>query len=171
MCSVVTPWAKDEKWSLIGANKTSTLTAMLQATKLKEDTDDGRSPELHLYLDPGCSYKIEVQSNLAKMWGQMVRFYAYTLLGPFVVAACMLTLVQQLKAAAASADGHCPSFYSIVSSKVTPISVVMPSKILTALAGTAALAPHVAVTDFTKLQDNVRMRKDGAIFRSFTTRT
>ncbi len=67
------------------------------------------------------------------------------------MAACLLTLVQQLKLL--SKEGHCPSFLSVVSTRVTPISVVLPSKLLSAMLSSGFVASYFPATDLVKLQE------------------
>ncbi len=67
-----TGWYHDTVYRLIGPNATSTITAMLQ---LPPPSGEERSPEVHLYLNPACQFKVEVQANLPRMWGQMVIAY------------------------------------------------------------------------------------------------
>ncbi len=77
LMSYVTHWADDSTWEGVGDNVTSTITAMLQ-TPASEVMEGGgaeqqsRNPEVQLMLSPTCQYKVEIQSNLPKMWGQMV---------------------------------------------------------------------------------------------------
>ena len=177
LMSFVTHWADDATWEGVGDNVTSTITAMLQTPASEVMEGDGaeqqsRNPEVQLMLSPTCQYKVEIQSNLPKMWGQMVgmssdwaisffntylpippffqiRFYAPLML-PLTVVACLLTLVQQLLQF--HKMGSFPSFLSISTSRVTPISVVMPSKILSAVLSSAYLASLAPVTDFVRLQ-------------------
>ncbi len=141
-------WANDATYRLIGPNVTTTMTAMLQTPR--PPGDDVRNPEVHLYLNPSCQFKVEVQANLPSMWGQIVRFYA-TLVPSMTMAACLLTVVQQLKLLAK--DGQCPSFLSVVTTRVTPISVVLPSKILSAALGAGFAARYAPVTDLARLQE------------------
>ena len=80
---------------------------------------------MQIYLNPSCRYRIEIQSNLPAMFGQIVRFYAPMIL-PFSIAVVMVTLSQQLKAM--EAEYVVPSFLGVISKKVTPMSVVMPGR-------------------------------------------
>jgi len=148
----VTPWAEDTTQSLIGPNMTSKLTARLQTPRPNGEKQYVQDPEMHLYLSPKCQYRIEVQSNLPGMWGQIVRFYAPLLL-PFSVAVVLLTLTQQLKTLAT--DGYCPSFVTVIATRVTPISVIMPSKLISMAVSTAFLSQYLPKTDYVRLTEEV----------------
>jgi glycosylphosphatidylinositol deacylase len=148
----VTPWANDSYQTLIGPNVTNKLTARLQSTKPAGDDQYFRDSEMHLHLSPTCQYRLQIQVNLPRMWGQIVRFYAPLLL-PFSAAVVLLTLTQQLKALAL--DGYCPSFLTVITSRVTPISVVMPSKLLSFLVSTAFASQFIPKTDYTRLTEEV----------------
>ena len=102
-----TAWDRDATQTLIGTkNMTNALTARLQSTRPK-DGRYFRNPEMQVYLNPSCRYRIEIQSNLPAMFGQIVRFYAAMIL-PFSIAVVMVTLSQQLKAL--DAEYTVPSF-------------------------------------------------------------
>lgn len=144
----VTPWANDATQTLIQPSGATKLTARLQSMKPKEGYY--RNPEMQLYLNPTCRYRISIQSNIPRMWGQMVRFYAPMIL-PMCVAVLLLCLVQQLKLL--QAEGYCPALVTVMKDRVTPISVVMPSRLLAALLGTSVLADLVPANDLAYLAD------------------
>ena len=87
------------------------------------------------------------------MWAQIARFYA-PMLPQLVLAVAMVTFSQQLKQL--DADGYCPSFVTVVASRVTPVSVVMPGRLLAAILGTATLSQVVPINDFSRLAQQVR---------------
>jgi len=153
----VTPWANDATHTFIGGiNMTHSMAARLQTPKPASEEEYFRAPEMHLFLPPTCQYSIQIQSNLIRMWGQIVRFYAPLLL-PFSLAVVILTVSQQLRVLAT--DGECPSFLTVVTTRVTPMSVVMPSKVLSLLASTAFLSYYLPKTDYVKLADEVSTLK------------
>ena len=80
---------------------------------------------MQIYLNPSCRYRIEIQSNLPAMFGQIVRFYSPMVL-PLSIAVVIVTLSQQLKTL--EADYIVPPFLGVISKKVTPMSVVMPGR-------------------------------------------
>ena len=79
---------------------------------------------MQVYLNPSCRYRIEIQSNLPAMFGQIVRFYAAMIL-PFSIAVVMVTLSQQLKAL--EAEYTVPSFLGDESKYSTTLIVRAPS--------------------------------------------
>ena len=146
-----TAWDRDATQTLIGTkNMTNALTARLQSTRPK-DGRYFRNPEMQVYLNPSCRYRIEIQSNLPAMFGQIVRFYAAMIL-PFSIAVVMVTLSQQLKAL--EAEYEVPSFLGVIAKKVTPMSVVMPGRILSSLLSAAVIAPYVPRTDFVRIAES-----------------
>lgn len=146
-----TAWDRDATQTLIGTkNMTNALTARLQSTRPKDGVYY-RNPEMQVYLNPACRYRIEIQSNLPAMFGQIVRFYAAMVL-PFSIAVVMVTLSQQLKAL--EAEYAVPSFLGVISKKVTPMSVVMPGRILSSILSAAAIAPYVPRTDFVRIAES-----------------
>ena len=146
-----TAWDRDATQAIIGTkNMTNSLVARLQTTRPK-DGRFYRNPEMQVYLNPSCRYRIEIQSNLPAMFGQIVRFYAPMIL-PFSIAVVMVTLSQQLKAI--EAEYAVPSFLGVISKKVTPMSVVMPGRILSSLLSAAVIAPYVPRTDFVRIAES-----------------
>ncbi len=146
---MVTPWARDATQALIEGNATTQLVARLQSPRPK-DGAYYRNPEMRVYLNPSCRYKIEIQSSLPAMFGQIARFYG-PMLVPLSIAATLVTLSQQLRGL--ESDYAMPSFLTTLSKKVTPVSVVMPGRILSSLLSMGAIAVYVPATDFVRLVD------------------
>jgi len=147
----VTPWANDAIHAFIGSvNITHTLIAHLQTPK-QDSQDYFRSPEMQLFLPPTCQYKVQMQVNFTLMWGQIARFYGQLLL-PMSLAVILLTMAQQLRTLAI--DGECPSFLSVLTT-VTPISVVISSKMIATLISSTPLDRYLPKTDYERLNEEV----------------
>jgi hypothetical protein len=127
---------------------TNEITARLQTPKPTDGESYYPNPEVQIYLNPSCRYQIEIQASLPSMFGQIARFYAPMLL-PLSIAAILVTLSQQLKSL--ETDYAAPSFLSTITKKVTPVSVVMPGRILSSMLSVAAIAAYVPTTDFVRL--------------------
>eukprot|EP00095_Tigriopus_kingsejongensis_P011682 maker-scaffold59_size442576-snap-gene-3.32 protein:Tk11682 transcript:maker-scaffold59_size442576-snap-gene-3.32-mRNA-1 annotation:"gpi inositol-deacylase" len=151
MMRFVTPWAQDVTQSLIAHNDTAQLTARLQMPKSPAlIADNPGNPRLDILLNPNCRYSIEIQSAVHKMWGQIVRFYSPMVL-PLMIAVLVVALTFQLKDL--EKTGECSFLLSVLTSQVTPMSVVMPGRLLGYLVSTAAVAQFVPLTDFQRLTD------------------
>eukprot|EP00094_Tigriopus_californicus_P008865 TCALIF_08546-PA protein Name:"Similar to PGAP1 GPI inositol-deacylase (Homo sapiens)" AED:0.00 eAED:0.00 QI:577/1/0.66/1/0.5/0.33/3/0/965 len=148
---LVTPWAYDATQTLIAHNETSRLTAKLQVTKPSDLGTDPINPRLDILLNPNCQYSIEIQSAVHKMWGQMVRFYAPMII-PLSIAVLLLALTYQLKAM--EAENHCSFILSVLTTQVSPISVVMPGRLVGYVTSTAFLAKFLPISDFQRLNDS-----------------
>lgn len=147
----VTPWANDATQKLIAHNETSRLTAKLQITKPSNFDGEAINPRVDILLNPDCQYSIEIQSAVHKMWGQMIRFYAPMIL-PLSIAVLLVSLTFQLKAL--DTENQCSFILSVLSSQVTPISVVMPGRLVGYIASTAFLAKFLPMSDFQRLTDS-----------------
>ena len=101
LARLVTPSADDVTQTLIGFNQTHSIVARLQSPRLPNpDKEFVKNPEVLLYLNPTCQYRVEVRSNLGEMWSQIVRFYA-PMMSTMVMAVALVTFSQQLKQLAA----------------------------------------------------------------------
>ena len=150
---MITPWSRDSTQTLVVSNMTNMLTARLQTPRPKKGYFP--NPEVRLYLDPACRYKIEIQSTLPGMWGQIVRFYLPMLL-PLSVSVLLVTLAQQLRSF--DSEGNFPDFISTITTKVSPMSAVLPSRLLGSLLGMSLISAYVPMTD------PQRMALDGTDF-------
>ncbi len=151
---MMTPWANDAVYVAVGGMGKSKITTRLQAIRpASGETYAGQNPEVHLFLSPGCSYKLEINANVPAMWGQMVRFYAPMLLS-FSLGVLMLSLAQQLRFM--EKEKTFPSLSEVIKTRVTPISVVLPSRIIATMLASATVAPFVMRNDYQLLSAKVR---------------
>ena len=145
----VTPWARDATQSLLFPNTTNTLPARLQTPRPTDHaTKFYNNPEMHIYLNPSCRYEIEIQSSLPRMWGQIIAYYGPMLL-PLTTAVILLTFAMQLRDF--HKEGYCPAFMGIVTTKVSPMSVILPSKLLGSIVSSATLAAIFPITDYARV--------------------
>ncbi|XP_023347047.1 GPI inositol-deacylase [Eurytemora carolleeae] len=102
-----TPWANTTTQVLIGQgiNFTNTLTAKLMSSKTSAVPAD-LHPQVHLYLDPACSYSVHIQASLPQMMGQLVRYYAPLIL-PF--SSCILILILAFQMRRFETEKYCKS--------------------------------------------------------------
>lgn len=125
----ITPWANDDTQVLLGndmtlGNFTNTVSAKLQ-TPRPEGLDPSVHPQVHMYLNPSCTYSITIQSSMPQIMGQIIRFYAPMLL-PFMVSALIMVLAFQLRRM--EGDKYCRSTILILVTSVSPINIVLPSR-------------------------------------------
>ena len=128
LARLVTPWSSDVEHSLLarqGDNtSTNTITARIQASR---PTNVTSLPAVELFLDPACRYTVKIQPSMPSIMGQMVRFYS-PLLIPCMVAINILILAFQFRRL--ESDQFCQSTLLTLLTAVSPINVVLPSKML-----------------------------------------
>ena len=128
LASFVTPWSHDVTFSLLGRPgdniSSNSVTARMQTTKPVNFTE---LPRVDLYLDPACQYTIKIYPSIMSMMGQMVRFYAPMLL-PCMAAVNILILAFQFRRI--ESDKFCQSTILTLLTAVSPINVVLPSRLL-----------------------------------------
>ena len=128
LASFVTPWSKDISHALLGRtgekNFTNSVVARLQTSLPVNSTD---LPRVDLLLDPACVYTVKIQPSIVSMMGQVVRFYAPMLL-PCMSAVVILILAFQFRRI--ESDMFCQSTIFTLITAVSPINVVLPSKML-----------------------------------------
>lgn len=140
-------WAADSTSNLIGFNMTNKLLARL-ATPKPSMGDPSHKTEVLLYLNPNCRYRVSVRPSLRAMWGQIVRYYLFMLL-PFAISATIMVLVNQVKLL--EQEGAAYAAHKILWSQMSPVSCVMPAKLLAAVLTLESLSKYVPETDFFKL--------------------
>ena len=128
LASFVTPWSRDVSHALLGRpgdnTSANSVIARLQTSKPVNTTD---LPRVDLLLDPACVYTVKIQPSLVSMMGQVVRFYSPMLL-PCMSAVTILILAFQFRRI--ESDLFCQSTVFTLITSVSPINVVLPSKML-----------------------------------------
>ena len=125
----VTPWSPDAVHALLGrpgeAELTNSVVARLQTSRPANSSAE--PPRVELLLDPACQYAVRVQPSIVAMMGQMVRFYAPLLL-PCMAAVNILIIAFQFRRM--ESDRFCQSTVFTLVTAVSPINVVLPSRML-----------------------------------------
>ena len=69
-----TPWAMDSTQTLLGqgGNFTNSITAKLQTARPEGSNDTTATPQIHLFLDPACTYRVTVRAAFPEKMGQLV---------------------------------------------------------------------------------------------------
>jgi glycosylphosphatidylinositol deacylase len=152
MARFITPWANDATQVLLGQgqNFTNSITAKLQTPRPVGSNDSVETPQVHFYLDPACTYTIKVSPSIPKMMGQMVRYYA-PLLFPCISAVIILVLAFQMRRIEGSR--YCQSTILTLMTAVSPVNVVLPSRMVAYLCALGPLAAIIPKTDIQILQD------------------
>lgn len=95
----VVPWAKEDTFFHIeypltsrGFPKETRMPIQVQSGVGRKE---GPPPQLHLYLDPECSYELEAQPEWTPSLGQMMRRYV-TMVPSYAVAITLAVLAEQL---------------------------------------------------------------------------
>jgi glycosylphosphatidylinositol deacylase len=146
---LVNSWASDSTHALLGSNMTNRLTAKLPTPKTAAEANNSRS-EVLVYLNPDCRYAISIRPHLGEMFGQIVRYY-YTMILPAATSIVLMLLVNQLKLL--DKEGQVYGCHKILWSQVSPMSAVMPARLLSAVVSTAFLAAFLPDTDLKLLAD------------------
>jgi len=110
------------------------------------------------YLNPSCVYSIGVRPAIPEMWGQIVRYY-YPMMLSFMTSVTMMVLANQLKLVGepdkTSPEPKFHSFFVVLGSKVSPMSAVMPCRLLAAILSSAMVASKLPfVTDFALMTES-----------------
>ena len=121
-------WALDQSYALLGANVSNTIVTKLLTPKTSL-IKDPRS-EVTLYLDQDCRYAISVRPDLSEMFAQIVRFY-YPMVLPLSLSIILMIISNQLKIL--EHEGIMYPCHQILWSQVSPISSVMPARLLMTL--------------------------------------
>eukprot|EP00092_Neocalanus_flemingeri_P010254 GFUD01011050.1.p1 GENE.GFUD01011050.1~~GFUD01011050.1.p1 ORF type:complete len:1057 (+),score=343.38 GFUD01011050.1:48-3218(+) len=147
----ITPWANDATQTLLGqgGNFTNSITAKLQSSRPPGSNDTTETPQVHFYLDPACTYTIKIYPSIPQMMGQMIRFYAPLLL-PCMVAVIILIIAFQMRRIESSQ--YCQSTLLTLLSAVSPVNVVLPSRMVAYLLALGPLAAIFPKTDIEILQ-------------------
>ena len=128
LARLVTPWSSDVTHVLLARpgdnSSTNTVTARLQSSR---PVNDSRLPAVQLFLDPACQYTVKIQPSIPSMMGQMVRYYT-PLLVPCLAAVNLLILAFQFRRM--ESDLYCQSTLLTLLTAVSPINVVLPSKLV-----------------------------------------
>eukprot|EP00090_Calanus_glacialis_P013911 TRINITY_DN2253_c0_g1_i7.p1 TRINITY_DN2253_c0_g1~~TRINITY_DN2253_c0_g1_i7.p1 ORF type:complete len:1052 (-),score=349.76 TRINITY_DN2253_c0_g1_i7:167-3322(-) len=148
----ITPWANDATQSLLGqgANFTNSITAKLQTSRPPGSNDTTETPQIHFYLDPACTYTIKVFPSIPQMMGQMIRFYAPLLL-PCMAAVIILILAFQMRRIESSQ--YCQSTLLTLMTAVSPVNVVLPSRMVAYILALGPLAAIIPKNDIQILQE------------------
>jgi len=126
----ITPWSSDVSYTLLAGMgqpsnlSSNSITARLQTTKPINNTD---VPRIDLFLDPSCQYNVKIYPSIVSMMGQMVRYYSQMLL-PSMTAVSILILAFQFRRI--ESDRFCQSTIMTLITAVSPINVVLPSKMV-----------------------------------------
>ena len=145
-------WANDATYALIGDNMTNAIVAKVSTPKPEVGLNETRTSEIQVYLDPKCRYAISIRSHLGQMFGQIVRFY-YPMLLPCMTSVVIMLITHQLKIL--DREGHIPACHKILWSQVSPISSVMPARLLSSLLSSAYFVAYFPETDFVKFFNRV----------------
>ena len=145
----ITPWSRDVSWSLLGRPgdnvSSNSVTARLQTPKPINTTTD--LPRVDLFLDPSCQYTVKIYPSIVSMMGQMVRFYSPMII-PCMAAVNILILAFQFRRI--ESDRWCQSSIMTLMTAVSPINVVLPSRLLAYLLTQVSAS---AGTDLNLIQD------------------
>ncbi|XP_072044327.1 GPI inositol-deacylase-like [Amphiura filiformis] len=87
------PWSKEDSFSVIPAREDNTLPLKVHSGQPAHDT---RLPQLLVYVNPRCQYKLEIHTAFGDMFGQLFRFHM-GLIPCFMVINCLLVLAFHLK--------------------------------------------------------------------------
>jgi len=149
----VTPWAADVTQVILGglgdSNFTNKISAKLQAARPTGSNDTLETPQVHLYLNPSCTYSVTIGASMPQMMGQMMRFYA-PLLIPCVVGVLVLIITFQMR----RIESHrfCQSPLLTLMACVSPMNVVLPSRLLSYVVTLVPAYFMLPPTDITLLQ-------------------
>ena len=83
-------------------------------------------------MDPDCRYALSIRPDLSEMFAQVVRFY-YPMILPLSLSIVLMIMANQLKIF--EYEGKVHSCHQILWSQVSPISSVMPARLLVTLLG------------------------------------
>jgi len=146
LARLVTPWSGEVVYTLLGRQGDNTTTNSLLARMMTARPPNNTELQfVELWLDPACRYSITVQPSLPAIMGQMVRFFSPMLLS-CSAAVAILVLAFQLRRI--DTDLFCRSTLFTLATVVSPINVVLPSRLLAYLLG------YVSVqTDIRSLQE------------------
>ena len=56
-----------------GGNFTNSISAKLHTARPEGSNDTIASPQIHLFLDPACTYRVTVRAAFPEMMGQLVK--------------------------------------------------------------------------------------------------
>jgi len=148
----ITPWANDATQTLIGQgqNFTNSITAKLQTPRPSGSNDSVETPQVHFYFDPACTYTIKVYPSIPQMMGQMIRFYS-PLLFPCMSAVLILVLAFQMRRIESSQ--YCQSTILTLMTAVSPVNVVLPSRMVAYVFALGPLATIIPKNDIQILQE------------------
>merc|ERR1719500_2036535 len=146
-----TPWAMDSTQTLLGqgGNFTNSITAKLQTARPEGSNDTTATPQIHLFLDPACTYRVTVRAAFPEMMGQLVRLHLPMLL-PCAAAVLIMVVAFQLRRI--EQDRTVKSTILTLASCVSPVNVVLPSRLVAYVAALGPIAAFLPVTDITTLQ-------------------
>ncbi|XP_078684049.1 GPI inositol-deacylase-like [Branchiostoma floridae x Branchiostoma belcheri] len=96
------PWFKEDVYGVSQGSRK--LSLRLQSGKLVDETTNA---ELWLYLNPRCSYKVQVWVNLVEVLGQLMRFHG-VVLPALAVTNILMVLSYQIRTIGRGQP--CPSF-------------------------------------------------------------
>ena len=133
---------------------TNSITARLTKPKLPSAEMSSMKSEVHLYLDPDCRYAISVRPNLSEIFSQIVRFY-YPMILPLSLSIVLMILAHQLNLL--EKEGQVYACHRILWSQVSPISSVMPARLL------SSLLPYLSAVIWIK-SDFVTLNETGTDF-------
>lgn len=115
---VYVPWFNENSYNYSNSGSISL------AVKLNHPRPRGRrdAVQIHLWLDPKCSYKVAIQHDLYQTLGQIIRFYGVQL-PAWTFSIIFLVFVWQLSSI--SVTSHCSSFFSLIVNLPQSLRVVL----------------------------------------------
>ena len=128
--SFISGWGGDSTHKTLLHNATSSISARLQALRprgLDKDVED-QKPEVLIYPNPRCTYKVEIQPSWQGMGSQVIAYYLPDLIVHMMISVTLLTLGKQL--IVARREGICPAFLSTLTSAVSPLSTALPCMLI-----------------------------------------
>ena len=123
-------WANDDTFKLIGQNMSNSIPVRITRAKTASLDPNTTKSEVHVYLNPECRYAISLRPNLAEMFGQIVRFY-YPLILPLSISVVLMIIAHQFNLL--EKEGQVYSCHRILWSQVSPMSSVLPSRLLSSV--------------------------------------
>lgn len=141
-------WANDDTYSLLAPNATSAVSARITRAKLPSESEVEKQSEIHLFLDPDCRYAISIRPSLGQIFGQVVRFY-YPMVLPLSISIVLMILAHQLNLL--EKEGKIYPCHKILWSQVSPITSVMPARVVASVLPVLTYLSITIKDDFTSL--------------------
>lgn len=98
------PWNHEHTYATLQQGESAQLPLKLQSGRPAEFAENA---QLHIYLDPSCTYRVTLRVSWSELFGQLVRFYGVYIVA-FLVIQVLMVLCWQLRRL--SSEGVVPSF-------------------------------------------------------------